>query len=140
MWTYFFVIVLTIHIYSCKPSYRDYIPNGYIVPNPCFSPRVWDAVGHYNPVHHTLIKNQFGVDYGSEARWSHRLCHMDSDRDNKTKREELGDPNCDWFTGEILTVTPKGHPGICEPVGSPWCIREQGFTCYDLENSANLKP
>ncbi|XP_063431366.1 temptin-like [Mytilus trossulus] len=141
MWTCVLVILVTIQIYSCKPSYRDYIPNGYNVPNPCVSPGVWNAVGHYNPFHHTLIKNKFGRDFTSASNfWSLSLCRMDSDRDNKTNGEELGDPNCIWFEGQTPSHTPMSHPGICEPVGDPNCLRQQGFTCDQMENSPHLKP
>ena len=60
MWTFICVALFSIHISTCKPSYRDYIPNGYIVPNPCVYPSIWDAVGHFLPLHHTIVKNQFG--------------------------------------------------------------------------------
>lgn len=36
---------------------------------------------------------------------------MDSDRDNSTNGEELGDPNCVWFEGQTPSGTPKSHPG-----------------------------
>ena len=42
------------------PYYRDWIPNGYAVFNPCGA-SFWEAVGHYNPTHHTIVKNPFGV-------------------------------------------------------------------------------
>lgn len=42
------------------PYYRDYIPNGYAVFNPCGA-SYWQAVGHYDPNHHTVMKNPFGV-------------------------------------------------------------------------------
>lgn len=41
------------------PQYRDLIPNGYAVFNPCGA-NFWEAVGHYNDVHHTIDKNPFG--------------------------------------------------------------------------------
>ena len=42
------------------PYYRDYIPNGYAVFNPCGA-NFWEAVGHYDPLHHTVLKNPFGM-------------------------------------------------------------------------------
>jgi len=44
---------------SAHPYYRDRIPNGHTVPNPCGS-GYWEPVGHYDPVHHTRAKNVFG--------------------------------------------------------------------------------
>ncbi|WAR04971.1 hypothetical protein MAR_020340 [Mya arenaria] len=42
------------------PYYRDRIPNGFSVPNPCDGgATLWEAVGHYNPLHHTVDKNPF---------------------------------------------------------------------------------
>lgn len=43
---------------SALPYYRDRIPNGYAVFNPCGA-AFWEAVGHYNPYHHTIEKNPF---------------------------------------------------------------------------------
>lgn len=42
------------------PYYRDYIPNGYAVFNPCGA-SYWEAVGHFDPNHHTVLKNPFGI-------------------------------------------------------------------------------
>lgn len=36
---------------------------------------------------------------------------MDSDRDNKTNGEELGDPNCVWTAGSIPEGVAQSHPG-----------------------------
>lgn len=45
---------------STLPYYRDAIPNGYAVFNPCGS-SFWEAVGHYDPDHHTTEKNPFAL-------------------------------------------------------------------------------
>jgi hypothetical protein len=45
---------------SGLPTYRDRIPNGYRVFNPCGA-GYWEAVGHYNPYHHTMEKNPFAL-------------------------------------------------------------------------------
>ena len=42
------------------PYYRERIPNGYSVPDPC-SGGIWEAVGHYDPLHHTIQKNPFAI-------------------------------------------------------------------------------
>lgn len=55
-------LILCVVGISCvfsAPQYRDLIPNGYQVFNPCGA-NFWEAVGHYNAVHHTIDKNPFG--------------------------------------------------------------------------------
>lgn len=55
-------LILCVVGISCvfsAPQYRDLIPNGYQVFNPCGA-NFWEAVGHYNDVHHTIDKNPFG--------------------------------------------------------------------------------
>ncbi|VEL24782.1 unnamed protein product [Protopolystoma xenopodis] len=47
---------------------------------------------------------------------------MDSDGDGKTNGLELGDPTCSWTSASLRQVIPIGHPGICEPVNSIYCI------------------
>lgn len=39
-------------------KYRDAIPNGHSVPDPC-GEGIWECVGHYNPRQHTSLKNPF---------------------------------------------------------------------------------
>ncbi|WAR04970.1 TEMPT-like protein [Mya arenaria] len=63
------------------PYYRDRIPNGHHVPNPCDGgATIWEAVGHYNPHYYTVDKNPFA--------------QKDSDGDGATNGVELGDPTC----------------------------------------------
>lgn len=52
--------LLGLIVVSARPSYRDAIPNGYAVFNPCGT-SYWEAVGHYNPDHHTIEKNPFAL-------------------------------------------------------------------------------
>ena len=44
--------------------------------------------------------------------WTVTLCRADSDRDNRTNGEELGDPNCEWVDGTNPPQLPIGHPGM----------------------------
>lgn len=37
------------------------------------------------------------------------LCRMDSDNDNRTNGEELGDPDCDWINKDDRIAV--SHPG-----------------------------
>ncbi|XP_052806755.1 temptin-like [Mya arenaria] len=110
------------------PYYRDLIPNGYGVPNPCDGgATVWEAVGHYNPLHHTVDKNPFAQAFAAAGHvWTVALCQADSDGDGVTNGAELGDPTCVWTAGGSPTGRATGHPGICNPVGS---CPGQAFTC-----------
>lgn len=54
-----FLCLVGIISVSAYPNYRDNIPNGYAVHNPCGS-FFWEPVGHFDPSHHTKDKNQFG--------------------------------------------------------------------------------
>ncbi|XP_052254787.1 temptin-like isoform X2 [Dreissena polymorpha] len=112
------VFALCLAVSCAYPDFRDFFPNGYTVPNPCGS-GIWEAVGHYDPNHHTVNKNRFGLDFLAAGQaWTRDLCMKDSDRDGKTNGAELGDPTCAWVKGGVPTGKATGHPGICEPVGS----------------------
>ncbi|XP_021342559.1 temptin-like [Mizuhopecten yessoensis] len=104
------------------PSYRDRIPNGRKVPNPCKgSTGNWEGVGH-----NILIgggpRNVFGKDFASaDFKWTPELCGKDSDSDGKTNGQELGDPNCTWTKGGTPSMAATGHPGVCEPMDLEAC-------------------
>ncbi|XP_056005789.1 temptin-like [Ostrea edulis] len=106
---------------SAHPEYRNLIPNGYAVHNPCGS-FFWEPVGHYDPSHHTIDKNPFGRAFSAGGHtWTTALCQADSDGDGRSNGEELGDPNCTWTVGGTPDGKSTGQPGICEPVGSGAC-------------------
>ncbi|KAK6190319.1 hypothetical protein SNE40_002215 [Patella caerulea] len=115
-----------------RSNFRNNIPNGYAVPNPCRS-GYWNGVGHYNSKGGGTL-NPFGSDFEKNYnRWTIALCTADSDGDGKTNGEELGDPFCDWFASKTVNANLRaatGHPGICEPIGSPLCAAQEGkFSC-----------
>ena len=56
----FYICLIGLVCVTGHPSFRDKIPNGYAVFNPCGS-TFWQAVGHYDPDHHTMEKNPFGL-------------------------------------------------------------------------------
>lgn len=41
-------------------TYRDRLPNGYNVPNPCKPGTIWEAVGHNDPLNGSHQHNPFG--------------------------------------------------------------------------------
>ncbi|XP_048777994.1 temptin-like [Ostrea edulis] len=131
------IICALVPLLAAAPFYRGMFPNGYNVPNPCAND-LWQAVGHMDPYHHTMEKNQFGKDFAAAGHtWTHALCMKDSDGDGRTNGEELGDPGCKWNVGDKPADVARGQPGICEPVGSHAC-RGQNFTC-GTHHRVNLK-
>jgi hypothetical protein len=58
MYGIFLLLSVWIVVLQAHPYYRDQIPNGWSVPNPCGG-GIWEAVGHYDPHHHTVLKNPF---------------------------------------------------------------------------------
>ncbi|KAJ8303279.1 hypothetical protein KUTeg_019675 [Tegillarca granosa] len=132
-----FLISLSVFVLG-HPGFRDKLPNGYAVPNPCPSSLVWNAVGHYNPNRFTAILNPFDADFGiANLTWTRELCMKDSDKDGKTNGEELGDPHCVWTEGKQPHGGALSHPGICEPVDSRNCSY-QHFHCDCLEHCHDL--
>ena len=127
---------------TAYPAYADRIPNGRYVPNPCVPGQTWGGVGHEIPGG-TGPLNAFGRDFLANGKiWSEILCVKDSDGDGKTNGEELGDPLCQWREGVRSFRPSDSHPGICEPIDSPRCLRNNGFIfripeCKGFQNSNN---
>ncbi|KAH9525207.1 hypothetical protein Btru_000641 [Bulinus truncatus] len=109
--------------------YQTFIPNGDVIPNPCLIGMTWAGAGHFSAIGAGPL-NQFGQDFAAAGHvWNDALCNKDSDNDGKSNGEELGDPHCHFTPAKPgHLVNPTGHPGICEPVGSPACAW-QAFTC-----------
>ncbi|XP_052220094.1 MOXD1 homolog 2-like isoform X1 [Dreissena polymorpha] len=126
--------VTSVHAY---PSYRDNIPNGYNVANPCDSSKKWDGVGHEKPGG-AGTRNPFGEDFKvNNEIWDAAICRKDSDGDGRTNGEELGDPNCVWRKGSAPQVTTGiTHPGVCEPIGSSQCVGKNSFV--DCQNTGEF--
>ena len=62
-------LLLTITLVQGHPNFRNNIPNGHGVPNPCGS-GFWSAVGHYNYNSGTEEKNQFAlVSFDVHIQW-----------------------------------------------------------------------
>ncbi|XP_025099452.1 temptin-like isoform X3 [Pomacea canaliculata] len=103
------------------PSFQNGIPNGKNVVNPC-DKSAWPGVGHRASQGGGPL-NPFGADFAAAGNaWTTALCQKDSDGDGVSNGEELGDSRCQWnATNGANLASPKGHPGICEPVGSGKC-------------------
>ncbi|XP_067662438.1 tyramine beta-hydroxylase-like isoform X1 [Haliotis asinina] len=102
-------------------GYRDLIPNGYFVPNPCVGGELWHGVGHLNPQGGGYT-NQFGVDFQNHGTSWANVCNLDSDGDGMSNGQELGDPQCNWTTGAMPTrTTGLTHPGFCDTSSSQNC-------------------
>ncbi|XP_076104062.1 temptin-like [Mytilus galloprovincialis] len=134
-----FSVLYVILNVDCYPGFRNKIPNGNFVPCNCnnsnHAEMAWAAVGHFKLDEGTAQKNPFGIDFRKNGmRWTQSLCNRDSDGDGYSNGEELGDPNCTWIEGQNPDYEAIRHPGICEPIGSKFCIDlGQLFTCDCLE-------
>ncbi|CAG2233639.1 unnamed protein product [Mytilus edulis] len=95
------------------PWFRNDIPNGYKVPDPCTGQtgQIWEGVGH-NQEPGGGPRNPFGLDFKTVGfKWTKELCQKDSDKDGRTNGEELGDPGCTWTKGGTPSAAASGHPG-----------------------------
>lgn len=125
-----FVAVVTVSGY---PKFKDEIPNGHGVPDPCYyvtpgAEQIWGGVGH-KKIDGGGDLNLFGAAFkANNYTYTVALCQLDSDSDGLTNGQELGDPYCLWKKGGVTVHGPRGHPGICEPVGSQWC-NNSWFNC-----------
>ncbi|XP_033729080.1 temptin-like [Pecten maximus] len=120
----FIILGLFLFVGTCVtfPSFRDRIPNGNGVPNPCKgSSGMWEGVGHNIQIGGGP-RNAFGKDFAAAgSKWTVELCSKDSDSDGRTNGEELGDPNCTWTKGGAPSAKATGHPGVCEPMDQDSC-------------------
>ena len=53
------------------PIYQDQIPNGHIVPSPCYPNVFWPGVGHES-ILGGEARNPFGLDFAANGQVSHR--------------------------------------------------------------------
>ncbi|XP_063401778.1 temptin-like [Mytilus trossulus] len=106
------------------PGFKNKIPNGNKVPDPCYGQtnQTWWGVGH-DKAPGGGKRCQFGLDFKAAGfKWTKELCQTDSDQDGRTNGQELGDPNCSWTKGETPSAAASGHPGICEPLSDSKCV------------------
>ena len=83
------------------------------IPNP-FGVAGFNALGHSNPGGGGP-RNNFGQDFAAaNLEWTLELCQMDSDGDQLTNGQELGDPCCQWAptNGKPLITAGLSHPGV----------------------------
>jgi len=122
------LLVLETILVSGYPEFRQKIPNGENVPNPCVQNETWAGVGHLIP-EGTGPRNPFGLDFfANNMVWTKALCQKDSDGDGSSNGLELGDPNCTWTIGDVVSrTTGLSHPGICEPITSHSCMEQNSW-------------
>ncbi|XP_069108144.1 temptin-like [Argopecten irradians] len=115
-------LLIVVGLCVAFPTFRERIPNGKNVPNPCQgSSGEWEGVGH-NIKFGGGPRNPFGKDFAAAgSKWTTELCNKDSDSDGKTNGEELGDPDCTWTKGGTPSGQATGHPGVCEPMDQDAC-------------------
>lgn len=115
-------------------TFQGQIPNGNKVPHPCKANFMWPGVGHQSRLGGG-VNNQFGIDFKENGYvWNSDICWADSDGDDRTNGQELGDPYCTWTPGQIPFQTENiTHPGICDPYDSTQCTLKNSFVECDLE-------
>ncbi|KAL4240343.1 hypothetical protein ACF0H5_001133 [Mactra antiquata] len=128
-------------------EFRNFIPNGYSVPNPCTANAtdICSYVGHLNDTH----LNKFGEDFRvvmekpgmTLGRVWRTLCMLDSDGDKIKNGDELGDSRCQWRYGMANPSKPRddrfrlSHPGIPENFNRRVSIAN--YSKYCLNNFFN---
>ncbi|XP_052812977.1 MOXD1 homolog 1-like [Mya arenaria] len=135
-----------LQISTAYPSFRDKIPNGHLVANPCNISEIWFGVGHKQR-YGNGERNQFGLDFhGQGMQWTEDLCRMDSDGDGARNGEELGDPDCKWVPGGVLLQTQGiTHPGVCTDSSGHACsepgfeLKCEGFQCESAKGTEGLE-
>lgn len=81
----------------------------------------------------------FGLDAEQfQYNWT-ELCSLDSDGDNWTNGEELGDPCCIWHPGMKLPWWPATDPSRNEDF-PPWSMRFDTSSCVGLTTSVTRMP
>lgn len=103
-------ILLISRLSYAHPGYQKRIPNGANVLG-----GEWPGVGHMSPGGGDA-RNPFGRDFAAAGHaWTVELCQKDSDGDELTNGQELGDPLCVWKPGDAPNRTHHiTHPGFKE--------------------------
>ena len=113
---------------EARPQYVDRVPTRYGC-DTC----------HLDPRNRNL-RTGFGIDFGlSRGVWAADdpvlgICRLDSDRDDLTNGQELGDPECRWRPGQPLPPDPTTNP--TDPRDPDRCgdgIRHTGEECDGLD-------
>jgi len=84
------------------------------------------AAGHIKPEGGGELSS-FGRDFIKAGyEWTYDLCMLDSDLDNRTNGQELGDPCCIWKVGDVPTRSWLiSNPGDAALSGPEKIRREQ---------------
>jgi uncharacterized protein (TIGR03382 family) len=84
---------------SARPNFPSRIPNGSV--NSCLNCHNSNAGG---------ARNAFGSAFGNGS-WA-SICDADTDGDDQTNGQELGDPNCIWTSGTAARTTDISNPSV----------------------------
>jgi uncharacterized protein (TIGR03382 family) len=82
-----------------RPGFPDRIPNG--AEFSCLNCHNSNAGG---------ARNAFGLAFGGSS-WA-GICDADTDGDDQTNGQELGDPNCVWTSGTPERTTDISNPSV----------------------------
>ncbi len=91
---------------SARPNFPSQIPNGS--ENTCLN------------CHNSLgggARNIFGTAFDNAANWA-ALCPLDTDGDEQTNGQELGDPNCVWTSGAAERTSNISNPALANDTSS----------------------
>jgi hypothetical protein len=113
------------------PQFLGMIPNGRAVDFGVVN------LGHEQG---TILRHQFGRDFGVGRNWTKELCEMDSDKDGQTNGQELGDPCCVWSIGrdDLLSWTNgTSNPGNATSLSDASLWKK--IDCAAVQKSAAAK-
>jgi uncharacterized protein (TIGR03382 family) len=84
---------------TARPNFPSRIPNGTV--NSCLNCHNSNAGG---------ARNAFGSAF-EDGSWA-SICDVDTDGDDQTNGQELGDPNCIWTSGTAARTTDISNPAV----------------------------
>lgn len=84
---------------AARPNFPSRIPNGTV--NSCLNCHNSNAGG---------ARNAFGTAFDNGS-WA-SICDVDTDGDDQTNGQELGDPNCVWTSGAAARTSDISNPAV----------------------------
>jgi uncharacterized protein (TIGR03382 family) len=84
---------------AARPNFPSRIPNGTV--NSCLNCHNSNSGG---------ARNAFGTAFDNGS-WA-SICDVDTDGDDQTNGQELGDPNCVWTSGAAARTSDISNPAV----------------------------